>query len=78
MKLNWPELRAYIARDWEYFRRQEMAQEFREAIDEAEADPQVARAYVLGLCAGAAIARMPTEVWASPERHARQEPKEEQ
>lgn len=46
---------------------------FAEAIDEAEVGTEASKAYVLGLCSGAAIADVPEATWASPQRHARQQ-----
>lgn len=63
----------------------DLRQRFIEAIDEADAHAeaetqgesesaeQFKRGYVMGLCMGAALARLPEDVWASPERQRRRE-----
>lgn len=64
--------------------REAMREAFVDAIDEAEAHADAwtqgesesaepfSRGYLMGLCVGAALAGMPDDVWASPQRHNRQ------
>lgn len=73
-----------ITQDWGFFNRRAMIQRFIEAIDEAEAHAnteeqgesesahEFKRGYLMGLCLGAAMADIPEDVWASPQRHRRQ------